>query len=553
MAADSWEAYQEAYESLRERFYPTFEGRVTALQEKEYRLLIERLGTVTGFPQAYALIPELLEETRPEWAKLYEDLYLTVGKAFGRKLLKELKAYGLVAFETKAEAAAAYDRWQHSAYDWLDRDGGQRIVGIADTTRTRMQRLLAAGEKQGMGIDKMAAMVDDHLDKTLLPDIIPHRSEVIARTEVVHASNFATHQTARYAAAEEAFEKTWLAALDVRTRPSHMAAHGQRKDMEELFTVGGEQFEFPSDDQHGGTAGNIINCRCCTTYSPAPEAPPITDDQYVDEPTLWRTYEDAQKWCNKQEIYQNIVVDFKGCDPTVLRIVLPQFTDVMKQYPQVAADLRYIGTYLAHDPFGMTAFGSPFATAEVAHAALDGVFIGMNPFYWSDFAKMTQITHSSLATGFHPAMPFEKAMASWLIHEYGHQVFNYHVNHGAALAFTSVVGMDDFGLVSSTFQKWVAKKFKQARYISKYARAEPSEFFAETFSLAMLDPKSKSRLVKQLRRLLELSKVNAATWLSLDTSVGIRGNGYLFLSDTTSAEFQEASKLLAQLKREVGL
>jgi uncharacterized protein with gpF-like domain len=64
--------------------------------------------------------------------------------------------------------------------------------------------------------------------------------------------------------------KEWVSAQDERTRTSppdefdHIEADGQVVDMNEAFTVGGEQMMFPGDP--GGSAGNIINCRCAVVY-----------------------------------------------------------------------------------------------------------------------------------------------------------------------------------------------------------------------------------------------------------------------------------------------
>lgn len=54
--------------------------------------------------------------------------------------------------------------------------------------------------------------------------------------------------------------KQWIATLDTRTRPEHLAAHGQTVGVDEDFTVAGERIAFPGDPR--ASAGNVINCRC---------------------------------------------------------------------------------------------------------------------------------------------------------------------------------------------------------------------------------------------------------------------------------------------------
>lgn len=53
--------------------------------------------------------------------------------------------------------------------------------------------------------------------------------------------------------------KQWDATLDSRTRPWHQEADGQIREWDDDFTVNGEKMKAPSV---GGSASNVINCRC---------------------------------------------------------------------------------------------------------------------------------------------------------------------------------------------------------------------------------------------------------------------------------------------------
>ena len=61
-------------------------------------------------------------------------------------------------------------------------------------------------------------------------------------------------------------QKEWIAGLDGRTRDAHVAANGQRRNMNEKFTVMGEQLNHPGDS--AGSASNVINCRCASAPIP---------------------------------------------------------------------------------------------------------------------------------------------------------------------------------------------------------------------------------------------------------------------------------------------
>jgi hypothetical protein len=65
----------------------------------------------------------------------------------------------------------------------------------------------------------------------------------------------------------EEVKKRWVATLDSATRDAHAQAHGQLVGRNELFTVDGEQLEYPGDTSNGASISNTINCRCDYFYT----------------------------------------------------------------------------------------------------------------------------------------------------------------------------------------------------------------------------------------------------------------------------------------------
>lgn len=55
-------------------------------------------------------------------------------------------------------------------------------------------------------------------------------------------------------------EKTWIATLDGKTRPTHWAADGQRVALAAHFTIGGEAMLYPGDE--AASPAEWKNCRC---------------------------------------------------------------------------------------------------------------------------------------------------------------------------------------------------------------------------------------------------------------------------------------------------
>lgn len=141
---------------------------------------------------------------------------------------------------------------------------------ITDTSRAAIRGMLATGATEGIGATEMThrlgAVFTMWADNVGHPDtawaqgrLSYYRRELIARTELVGASNLAGLEILRYYGVGA---KEWLTALDGRERLAHASANGQVRPVEVEFDVGGEKLRYPGDPR--GSPGNVINCRCTT-------------------------------------------------------------------------------------------------------------------------------------------------------------------------------------------------------------------------------------------------------------------------------------------------
>ena len=83
---------------------------------------------------------------------------------------------------------------------------------------------------------------------------IAQQAQQVEANEVVKAS--------RSAGISLEPRKQWVDVSDSRVRKAHRKADGQKRDLNELFVVGGELLMFPKDRRHGASLGNTVNCRC---------------------------------------------------------------------------------------------------------------------------------------------------------------------------------------------------------------------------------------------------------------------------------------------------
>lgn len=210
---------------------------------------VEGMDFALEWPKRDA-IDQALREMADEWRAVMEAAFLN-GLELGWDLLERDAARTLIDFDLflgEARIIAA----SHA---------GDQIVGISQTTKRSVRRVIAQSIVDGDAVQKTATKVIQTYN-----GFKKSRARTIARTEIAAAVNRGKAEHTRKA--EErlgvTIMKTWLATLDDRVRDHHAAAHGLRVPNNELFRVNGELLAYPLDEEHGASAGNIINCRCTT-------------------------------------------------------------------------------------------------------------------------------------------------------------------------------------------------------------------------------------------------------------------------------------------------
>lgn len=161
-----------------------------------------------------------------------------------------------------------------------------RLVGVTMTTWEKVQEAILDGEIEGESIEGIAKRI-----RQVFRAASGYRSRMIARTETIGAANSGAFHGARQSGVVG--HKVWLAAVDHRTRSSHLAADGLRVPLDEKFQVGLVLMDHPGDP--AGGASQVINCRCTMLFErlpstgvedggliePEADLPPLTDDQWA--------------------------------------------------------------------------------------------------------------------------------------------------------------------------------------------------------------------------------------------------------------------------------
>jgi HK97 family phage portal protein len=156
-----------------------------------------------------------------------------------------------------AGASLAFDLQDPRAVQFIERQAQRFATQVNETTWNQLRESLAQGLADGEDIDQLSARVSSVMDGR-----IRSTPEAIARTEVNAATNGAKLEGWRQSGVVKG--KRWSAAIDNRTRDSHISAHSQYQDepiaIDEDFVVGG--FRGPTPGQIAGSAAENVNCRC---------------------------------------------------------------------------------------------------------------------------------------------------------------------------------------------------------------------------------------------------------------------------------------------------
>ncbi|MDR9419448.1 phage minor head protein [Gracilimonas sp.] len=178
--------------------------------------------------------------------KFYERLYTTVGVPFSERSFESLQG------KQKQE-----DEYYQRVMRYLGIAINDRLDAVTQTTKGHIAEWLGYGLRTGQSIQDMSARIASEAGGVT-------RATRIARTEIISASNLGSIEGARSTGLP--LDKTWLATPGGRTRETHAEADGQTVPMEELFSVGGSQLDFPGDWSHNADVSELVNCRCTTIY-----------------------------------------------------------------------------------------------------------------------------------------------------------------------------------------------------------------------------------------------------------------------------------------------
>ncbi len=235
-----------------------FQNRYALKARKE---LNNEVKWVLNSIKEYGVATTLLNIDRlpTNWLPYYQDLYLSTGGSFAEYTaggLKTLSKY--LTKEVRPEILALVEAYVQEV-------SGDKITWITATSIRQFKAVLSNAIDEGEGVTETMRTI-----RETFPNVTYLRSEVIARTEVVAASNYGSLASAQNAGLQ--LSKVWLSTRDDRTRETPKADHvhmnSQKVELAGVFIEknSGDRMRFAGDSSLGASAANIIQCRCTQIY-----------------------------------------------------------------------------------------------------------------------------------------------------------------------------------------------------------------------------------------------------------------------------------------------
>lgn len=220
-------------------------AQITALLNDAFAALARRAATDLAALTAAA-------PTDPGWAEWVTD---TIGPLVAETYMGAALATTIASPAPPRIAELMVPVVNQAAVDYT-RTATNRIVGAGDSLWRSVRGELTNAVATGMSQEDLKGVVER------VTGYSEFRADTIARTETMMAWNHGDNDSATALGQYGPVEKEWLAALDARTRESHVEANGQVVPFNEDFIVGGNRMPFPGS----GPPEETINCRCVVLH-----------------------------------------------------------------------------------------------------------------------------------------------------------------------------------------------------------------------------------------------------------------------------------------------
>jgi len=234
-------------DALQRRYERRYEKQVYAALKKQLQPYLDAIEQAPANINQFDLI------SPAPLADVLESLYVTAGVAYAEAM------YNAIQPPKKATKEQLRAGWR----DFMRRFAVTNLTGVLldinKTSKDIIERIVSNGLREGKGIPDISKSIEQSV-----AGIFTNRAKLIARTEMVKATNTAAMESSK--TSDFMYEKKWLPATDNRTREDHLSMINKPYiPFEQPFIVGGYQMDRPGDGTTA-PASQICNCRCKVVF-----------------------------------------------------------------------------------------------------------------------------------------------------------------------------------------------------------------------------------------------------------------------------------------------
>lgn len=263
MAAN--EARRDLAEKLR--FERLLIEEIRAFNKQLVRQTVREFAQGAGAFDASTLQPELTE--------ILDNHYDRVGEPFSEQIT-EILPEGIAATDTETALIAAallifFSARAVEQANIITATNQRDIAASIDLAVTISQEEAAAGRPQSRR--DTAVQTGANLSRRLnarVGAIAALETQASAEAAKATEAQVLTGQPPSVTGGsprDVPVNKEWVTVGDERVRQAHVLADSQDRNLNQAFSVGGEQLRWPGDTSLGASAGNVINCRCSSVVN----------------------------------------------------------------------------------------------------------------------------------------------------------------------------------------------------------------------------------------------------------------------------------------------
>lgn len=237
------------------KLQPLYERKAYRIVQKHIKDILSKIPYQNASFATYKyLIQANIKEAQIK--EMLLDVYSTIGINYGNRINKELE-------KTKKANVLFNEYLLNEILLFLANEGGKKIVSINSTLVDEVIKAIQSQLGENATVIDLQQAIYNVITKS--QTYFKWQALRIARTETTFASGYVAMKTANQS--NLVMNKTWISAVDNRTRHDHLSINGDSVALDDYFTTdSGIKIEYPGDPN--APANEVINCRCTIAFKP---------------------------------------------------------------------------------------------------------------------------------------------------------------------------------------------------------------------------------------------------------------------------------------------